>query len=88
MVPTSWQDEALAHDGVSREVPCSALKGETVPDFYGAAAAAPPSFSTVEITWGGRNTKARALGSHNIRLSFSDSACLGFLSSVSLPSIF
>ena len=29
-VPTSWQDEALAHDGVSREVPSSALKGETV----------------------------------------------------------
>ena len=26
------QDEALARDGVSREVPCSALKGETVPD--------------------------------------------------------
>ena len=32
VVPTSWQDEALARDGVSREVPCSALKGETVPD--------------------------------------------------------
>ena len=32
MVPTSWQDEDLACDGVSREVPCSALKGETVPD--------------------------------------------------------
>ena len=32
MVPTSWQDEALDRDGVSREVPCSALKGETVPD--------------------------------------------------------
>ena len=31
MVPTSWQDEALARDGVSREIPCSALKGETVP---------------------------------------------------------
>ena len=30
--PTAWQDEALARDGVSREVPCSALKGETVPD--------------------------------------------------------
>ena len=29
-VATSWQDEALARDGVSREVPCSALKGETV----------------------------------------------------------
>ena len=28
MVPTAWQDEALARDGVSREVPCSALKGE------------------------------------------------------------
>ena len=32
MVPTAWKDEALARDGVSREVPCSALKGETVPD--------------------------------------------------------
>ena len=27
VVPTSWQDEALARDGVSREVPCSTLKG-------------------------------------------------------------
>ena len=32
VVPTAWQDEALARDGVSREVPCSALKGETVAD--------------------------------------------------------
>ena len=32
VVPTSWQDEALARDGVSRDVPCCALKGETVPD--------------------------------------------------------
>ena len=32
VVPTAWQDEALARDGVSRDVPCSALKGETVPD--------------------------------------------------------
>ena len=29
VVPTAWQDEALARNGVSREVPCSALKGET-----------------------------------------------------------
>ena len=28
-VPASIRDEALARDGVSREVPCSALKGET-----------------------------------------------------------
>ena len=27
VVPTAWHDEALARDGVSREVPCSALKG-------------------------------------------------------------
>ena len=27
MVPTAWQDEALARDGVSRQVPSSALKG-------------------------------------------------------------
>ena len=32
MVPPSALDEALARDGVSKEVPCSALKGETVPD--------------------------------------------------------
>ena len=32
MVPTSSQDEAPAHYGVSREVHCSALKWETVPD--------------------------------------------------------
>ena len=32
VVPTAWHDEALARYGVSREVPCSALKGETVPD--------------------------------------------------------
>ena len=30
VVPTAWQDEALARDGVSRDVPCSALKGEPV----------------------------------------------------------
>ena len=35
VVPTSWQDEALSSDGFSREVPCSALKGETVPDITG-----------------------------------------------------
>ena len=28
VVPTAWQVEALARDGVSREVPCSALKGD------------------------------------------------------------
>ena len=27
VVPTAWQEEALARVGVSREVPCSALKG-------------------------------------------------------------
>ena len=32
VVPTACQDEALARDGVSREVPCSALKGD-LPDF-------------------------------------------------------
>ena len=36
MFLASWQDEALARDGVSREVPCSALKGETVPDSEGS----------------------------------------------------
>ena len=42
MVPTAWQDEALARDGVSREVPCSALKGETVPDSLPAPRLLPP----------------------------------------------
>ena len=43
MVPTSWQDEALARDGVSREVPCSAMKGETVPDSLPATPKSPPT---------------------------------------------
>ena len=43
MVPTAWQDEALARDGVSREVPCSALKGETVPDSLPATPKSPPT---------------------------------------------
>ena len=34
VVPTAWQDEALARDGVSREVPCSALKGERIRKQY------------------------------------------------------
>ena len=37
------QDEALARDGVSREVPCSALKGETVPDRLPATPKSPPT---------------------------------------------
>ena len=40
---SSWQDEALARDGVSREVPCSALKGETVPDSLPATPKSPPT---------------------------------------------
>ena len=39
--PTAWQDEALARDGVSREVPCSALKGETVTDSLPATPKSP-----------------------------------------------
>ena len=35
--------EALARDGVSREVPCSALKGETVPDSLPATPKSPPT---------------------------------------------
>ena len=31
------------HDGVSREVPCSALKGETVPDSLPAIRKSPPT---------------------------------------------
>ena len=43
MVPTSWQEESLARHGVSREVPCSALKGETVPDSLPATPKSPPT---------------------------------------------
>ena len=43
VVPTAWQDEALAHHGVSREVPCSSLKGETVPDSLHATPKSPPN---------------------------------------------
>ena len=43
VVPTSWQDEALARDGMSREVPCSALKGETLPDSLPATPKSPPT---------------------------------------------
>ena len=43
MVPTSWQDEALARDGVSREVSYSALKGETVPDSLPATPKSSPT---------------------------------------------
>ena len=34
---------ALARHGVSREVPCSALKGETVPDSLPATPKSPPT---------------------------------------------
>ena len=50
VVPTSSQDEALARDGVSREVPCWALKGETVPDSLHAT---PKSSPTGRIPWRG-----------------------------------
>ena len=43
VVPTYSQDDALARDGVSREVPCSALKGETVPDSLPATPKSPPT---------------------------------------------
>ena len=48
VVPTSWQDEALVRHGVSREVPCSALKGETVPDSLPAAPKSPDTQGSLE----------------------------------------
>ena len=42
VVPTAWQDEALARDGVSREVPGSVLKCEMVPDSFHATPKSPP----------------------------------------------
>ena len=38
-----WTARTLARDGVSREVPCSALKGETVPDSLPATPKSPPT---------------------------------------------
>ena len=39
----------LARDGVSREVPCSALKGETVPDSLPARGPDPSSKATLWV---------------------------------------
>ena len=41
VVPTAWQDEALARYSVSREVPCSILKWETVLGSLGATPKVP-----------------------------------------------
>ena len=49
--PTAWQDEALARHGVSREVPCSALKGETVPDSLPATPKSPPTRRVPPRLW-------------------------------------
>ena len=45
-----WCWRTLARDGVSREVPCSALKGETVPDSLPATPKCPP---TRRVPWRG-----------------------------------
>ena len=58
---------ALARDGVSREVPCSALKGETVPDSLPATPKSPPT----------RRGPPRAPGESGLVLSEEgNSACL------------
>ena len=51
-VAKSWQDEALARHGVSREVPCFALKGETVPDSLPTTPKSPPTRRGVDVVWG------------------------------------
>ena len=51
VVPTAWQEEALARYGVSREVPCSALKGETVPDSLRATPKSPPTYTNGFLTF-------------------------------------
>ena len=38
-----------ARDGVSREVPCSALKGETVPDSLPATPKSPPTRRALDL---------------------------------------
>ena len=48
--PTAWQDEALARDGVSREVPCSALKGETM-DCSPPGSSVPGIFQARVLEW-------------------------------------
>ena len=50
VVPTSWQDEALARDGVSREVPCSALKGETEKQYVKAVYCHPAYLTSMQST--------------------------------------
>ena len=58
VVPTAWQDEALARDGVSREVPCSALNLNLDPRSPGlprpgcAPGAFPAAVATTESTTG------------------------------------
>ena len=47
VVPTSWQDEALARQGVSREVPCSALTN--VQESHGLVAALLESRMLAEV---------------------------------------
>ena len=62
LTPRGSQDEALARYGVSREVPCSALKGETVPDSLPAPPKSPPTHrrqpTRPRSPWGslGKNT--------------------------------
>ena len=53
-VAKSWTrlSDFCARDGVSREVPCSALKGETVPDSLPATPKSPPTLMSMDfITW-------------------------------------
>ena len=50
-----WEDplekEIVARDGVSREVPCSALKGETVPDSLPATPNNTTREAEMGVTW-------------------------------------
>ena len=49
-----------ARDGVSREVPCSALKGETVPDSLPATPKSPPwSHHFMGNRWGNSGNSVR-----------------------------
>ena len=54
--------QRVGHDGVSREVPCSALKGETVPDSLPATPKSPPKTAKASRKQSSLSGKERAQG--------------------------
>ena len=68
-----FKARALARDGVSREVPCSTLKGETVPDSLPATPKSPPTRRVPpralawEIPWTEEPGGPLSMGLHRVR---------------------